>query len=125
MSKTNEIPRLQEPNPLAQIRRSPMEMVCDILAVLSQGPTKPTHILYKANMSWKVLSTYLDYLLDRGMIEEDGDEGKRIVYRLTDKGRSILGMYDDLRASLLGGNGSTSARTQDVLRQQQSSWPWL
>jgi predicted transcriptional regulator len=123
MSKTeNGVPL--EINPLSQVRRSPMEMVCDILGVLSQGPTKPTHILYKANMSWKVLSTYLDYLMTKGIIEKDGDEGKRTVYRLTEKGKSILAMYDDLRHSLAGDdpNGRGSA-AMDV--RQQSAWPWL
>jgi len=101
-----------------------MEMVCDILGVLSEGPTKPTHILYKANMSWKVLSSYLDYLLLKGMVEKHGDEGKRIVYRLTDRGRSILQMYDGLRVSLAGGNAADSDQFRAELRQQPVSWPW-
>ena len=79
-----------------------MEMVCDILGVLSGGPTKPTHILYKANMSWKVLTTYLDYLTRHGLIEKDDQGAKRSIYTLTHKGRSILQLYDGLRLSLTG-----------------------
>jgi len=87
----------------AQVRRSPMEMVCDILAVVSEGPTKPTHILYKANMSWKVLTSYLTYLTKSGMVEKEDEEGgKRSTYRLTVKGRQILGLYRGLRESLSG-----------------------
>jgi len=124
MSKQTSTPETQQANPLSQVRRSPMEMVCDILGVLSEGPTKPTHILYKANMSWKVLSSYLDYLLLKGMVEKHGDEGKRIVYRLTDRGRSILQMYDGLRVSLAGGNAADSDQFRAELRQQPVSWPW-
>ena len=124
MSKQTSTPETQQANPLSQVRRSPMEMVCDILGVLSEGPTKPTHILYKANMSWKVLSSYLDYLLLKGMVEKHGDEGKRIVYRLTDRGRSILQMYDGLRVSLAVGNAADSDQFRAELRQQPVSWPW-
>ena len=97
----------------AQVRRSPMEMVCDILAVVSEGPTKPTHILYKANMSWKVLTSYLSYLTRSGMVEKADEEGgKRSTYRLTMKGRQILGLYKGLRESL---NGTISLHSAEEL----------
>jgi len=100
---TNTIEGMPSPeDPLNQVRRSPMEMVCDILGVVSEGPTKPTHILYKANMSWRVLSSYLDFLLKRGLIEKEDQGGKRCVYTLTVKGKSILQLYDGLRLSLIG-----------------------
>jgi len=79
-----------------------MEMVCDILGVVSEGPTKPTHILYRANMSWRVLSSYLNFLLKRGLIEKEDQGGKRNLYTLTNKGRSILQLYNGLRLSLKG-----------------------
>ena len=90
-----------------------MEMVCDILAVVSEGPTKPTHILYKANMSWKVLTSYLSYLTTSGMVEKEDEEGgKRSTYRLTIKGRQILGLYKGLRESL---NGTISLNSAEEL----------
>jgi predicted transcriptional regulator len=99
----------------AQVRRSPMEMVCDILAVVSEGSTKPTHILYKANMSWKVLSSYLSFLTSRGMVEkEDQEGGKRSTYRLTMKGRQILRLYEGLKESL---NGTISLQSSAALGQ--------
>ena len=98
---------------VSQVRRSPMEMICDILKVVSEGPTKPTHILYKANMSWKVLSSYLDFLTTGGMLEkEDQEGGKRSTYKLTIKGRKVLRLYDGLRESL---NGTISLETDEDL----------
>ncbi|MGD0319685.1 MAG: winged helix-turn-helix domain-containing protein [Nitrososphaerales archaeon] len=100
---TNAMDVLPPPEDLlGQVRRSPMEMVCDILGVVSEGPTKPTHILYRANMSWRVLSSYLDFLLKRGLIEREDQGGKRSLYTLTTKGRSILQLYNGLRLSLKG-----------------------
>jgi predicted transcriptional regulator len=118
-------------DPLGQVRRSPMEMVCDILGVVSEGPTKPTHILYRANMSWRVLSSYLDFLLKRGLIEKEDQGGKRSVYTLTKKGRSILQLYDGLRLSLkgsvnIGKDGGVSQILEDVStlgpRKTSSLW---
>ena len=99
-SKTEGLPALD--SSAGQLRRSPMQMICDVLGVLSNGPTKPTHILYKANMSWKVLTSFLDYLLRQGLIERDDQGGKRSLYKLTNKGRSILELYDGLRMGLTG-----------------------
>jgi predicted transcriptional regulator len=79
-----------------------MEMVCDILNVVVQGKTKPTHILYKANLSWKVLLAHLEYLTSRGLVVMTGEEDKRCTYEITQKGRTILQLYHDLRISLYG-----------------------
>jgi predicted transcriptional regulator len=92
-----------------------MEMVCDVLKVVSAGPTKPTHILYKANMSWKVLSSYLDFLTSSGMLDkEDQEGGKRSTYRLTLKGRNVLRLYEGLKESL---NGTISLETAEELNK--------
>ena len=92
-----------------------MEMVCDILGVVAEGPTKPTHILYKANMSWKVLSAYLEYLTSSGMLDKSDQEGgKRSTYALTAKGRNVLRLYEGLKESL---NGTISLEESNTLQQ--------
>lgn len=85
-----------------QGRRSSLEMVCDVLGVLSLGSTKPTWILQKANMSWKVLSSHLEYLYSRGLVAREAQRGKRVEYKLTQKGQTVLRMYEDLKQSLYG-----------------------
>jgi predicted transcriptional regulator len=100
---------------LGQARRSPMEMVCDVLGVLSDGPTKPTHILYKANMSWKVLAAYLDYLVGKGLVEKEEQGNKRSTYKLTDRGKSILQLYEGLKLSLTGKGTAKEAELLGLL----------
>jgi len=53
------------------MRRSKLEMHIDILKVLAHhGPLKLTHIMYKANVNCSVLKQYLDFLIQRNLIEE-------------------------------------------------------
>jgi predicted transcriptional regulator len=53
--------------------------------IQKKGEAKPTHIMYKANLSYNSLQEYLDLLVSKGFIEEIKD-GKRISYKITDKG---------------------------------------
>jgi len=85
-----------------QGRRSPLEMACDVLGVLYEGPAKPTHILQKANMSWNVLSSHLEFLCGHGLVDKVEQGDKRSEYRLTEKGRAIFQLYEGLRMSLSG-----------------------
>jgi predicted transcriptional regulator len=82
-------------------RRSGMEIVCDVLQVLSDGSFKPTHILSKANVSWQVLTSSLDFLVKNGMVTEVRDE-ERTVYTLTESGKAILQLYDALKSAMAG-----------------------
>lgn len=106
-------------------------MACDVLGVLSEGASKPTHILQKANMSWNVLSLHLDYLYSLGLVERVDQGGKRIEYRLTQKGRSILQLYEGLRLSL-SGRANVYPTTEPyplverlpMVKRTVSAWAW-
>ncbi|QQG49318.1 MAG: hypothetical protein HY247_03130 [archaeon] len=93
-----------------QSRRSSMEILCDILEVVSSGMEKPTHIIYKANISWKVLNNSLKTLLSNGLVFRS-NEGKRDVYKLTDKGYAALGLYKDLKTRLAHSEGVLPSHT--------------
>ena len=71
-------------------QRSVLRINLDILnAVRDEGEAKPTHILYKANLSHERLVRYLDDLTAKGLIEVV-QEGENRTYRLTTKGVSFL-----------------------------------
>ncbi len=83
-------------------RRSELETECDILLAIDQGSNKLTHVMYSANLSWTVMREKLDKLEQLGFIEErlcpEGMSRKKLF--LTEKGRTVLGEYLDLRRGL-------------------------
>jgi len=79
------------------MRRSKLEMYIDILKVLSRhGPLKLTHIMYKANVNCSVLKQYLEFLIKQNLVEERTVGKKRIVYAITDRGRTVLKYFREL-----------------------------
>lgn len=82
-------------------RRSNFEIKADILASLSQqfgDKLKPTHIMYQANLSHKLLKEYLNELIEQGLIEkrqvEDRKSEKQYIH-LTEKGKDFLRKFRD------------------------------
>ena len=65
-----------------------METYCDILRAIG-GAEKPTHVMYKANLSWTVMQAYIKALQRQNLIVEEVEEGKR-HYHLSQKGFKIL-----------------------------------
>jgi predicted transcriptional regulator len=71
-------------------QRSVLRINLDILnAVREEGDAKPTHILYRANLSHERLVKYLDELTNKGLIEMKQD-GENRTYSVTPKGVSFL-----------------------------------
>lgn len=83
------------------MRRSKLEMHIDILKILAQrGPLKLTHVMYKANVNCSVLKEYLDFLIQKELVEERTIGKKRIVYAITDKGLKVLRYFRELKLLL-------------------------
>ena len=71
-------------------QRSVLRINLDILnAVRDEGDAKPTHILYRANLSHERLVKYLDDLTAKGLIEMK-QEGDNRTYSITPKGVGFL-----------------------------------
>lgn len=76
-------------------RRSRLEMRMDVLSVLEHKKIGPTHIMYKANLSWTATDDILQKFLKRNMvIKETGKNGS--YYSIADKGRVKLKHYKAL-----------------------------
>lgn len=75
---------------LSEKQRSVLRINLDILnAVKEEVDAKPTHILYKANLSHERLVRYLDDLTAKGLIEMK-QEGENRTYSITPKGVGFL-----------------------------------
>ncbi len=79
-------------------RRDRLQILHDVLrAIQTKGPqAKPTHILYKANLSYKVLQEHLTEMMRQEMIIEEVIDEKK-MYSLTDKGFKFLQEYQMVR----------------------------
>ncbi len=75
-----------------------MEIISDMLAIVQGkgGSIKPTHLMYKANLSHSQMKSYLDELIGKDLIKkEETDKGRRIA--ITKSGKDILSQYSRLR----------------------------
>lgn len=80
-------------------RRDRLEIIHDILHVIREkgDRIKPTHILYKSNLSHQMLTEYMTDLISKSFIVEDIDKRGKRTYRLTEKGFAYLADYSTVR----------------------------
>lgn len=75
-------------------RRDRLQVIQDILKTIKDkdGKVKPTHILYKSNLSHQMMEEYLNELIEKKfVVEEKVKSGK--TYSLTSKGQEYLNQY--------------------------------
>jgi predicted transcriptional regulator len=75
-------------------KRNRLEVIKDILEVVrnKSGRIKPTHILYKSNLSYQMMEEYLAELITKGFIKEGKRENGK-TYFITEKGLNYLQQY--------------------------------
>lgn len=71
--------------------RRRVDIIADILEVVSLD-AKKTHIMFKANLSYKVLQKYLEEITNAALVTF---EQERRCYIITIKGRDFLSAYKD------------------------------
>ena len=79
-------------------RRGKLEIIADILSSIQdkEGKIKPTHLLYKSNLSHAKLKEYLDILLKKGMIEERLVKGKKMFF-MKDQCHKFLSEFERIK----------------------------
>ncbi|MEM4755508.1 MAG: winged helix-turn-helix domain-containing protein [Candidatus Woesearchaeota archaeon] len=78
-------------------KRTKIEIIHDMLqAILSKGKIKPTHVMYKANLSHNLLKGYLEELLEKEMIKEV-EERNYTYLVITDKGVEFLNEFRKMK----------------------------
>jgi predicted transcriptional regulator len=88
-----------EANILAGPRRSKMEVKIDILQAIAEGAGRPTHIMYRSNLSWAVMRNFIRALEEQGLVSASDVEGRK-NYVLTSKGIRVLETYANVRKQL-------------------------
>jgi len=86
---------------LSLLHRSRIDIIANILHV-SDGGAKKTHIMYKCNLSFRQLHTYLNLLIDRKLLRKVGknESRRQELYETTSKGKAFLQSYKNIKALL-------------------------
>ena len=61
------------------------------------GEIKPTHLMYKANLSHKQMQTYSKELIENKLIEKREIKNNKIKIILTKKGREFCNKYSQVK----------------------------
>ena len=78
-------------------RRTSLEIMADMLRL---GEAGKTEIMYSANMSYFQLQKYLNFLLERRLIDKVMLGNPSVTYRVTKKGLKILRSIDAILEAL-------------------------
>jgi predicted transcriptional regulator len=96
--------------------RNRMEIVANLLSIARTGALK-THLMYKANLSYLMVTEYLNYLASAGLIKETLDEeGTTKLYQTTPKGEKYLEAYESLQSIAGLGSARSVNPSQDVFQ---------
>ena len=77
--------------------RNRMEIVANLLSIAKAGALK-THLMYRANLSYLMVTEYLNFLCGAALVKETLDEeGTTKLYQTTSKGLKYLEVYDSLQ----------------------------
>lgn len=74
------------------MNRNNLDICVDILHVARKG-AKKTHIVYKANLNFKIVKKYINRLIKTGMLSSANDSS---LYVTTGQGIKFLVKYNEL-----------------------------
>lgn len=79
------------------LQRSQWDIIAKVLGI-ARSPESKTHVMYRANLSFRQLERYLEFLLDKGLLRVSEVRHSRAtkLFVTTDKGLSFLEAYHRL-----------------------------
>jgi predicted transcriptional regulator len=81
-------------------RRSQFEIYIDILKAVADGKQKPTHVMYRANLTWKRLKKHVDFLVAHGLLIEEKD-GRTKILSITSSGKDVIWYHMKIERELV------------------------
>lgn len=78
--------------------RSRMSLIANILTITNNDQVSKTHLMYRANLSHRMLVTYTRYLVEAGFLVERTPKGsgRMTEYFTSEKGKRYLVVYNSL-----------------------------
>ena len=79
-------------------KRSRKDIIFDMLNIIidRRGRIKPTHLMYKANLSHKQMKSYLEDMTNSKVVEITEEKGKKMI-SITKKGLEFSSKYRQLK----------------------------
>jgi predicted transcriptional regulator len=78
-----------------QNRRGEMEILNEMLHI-ALTEEKKTHLMYKTNLSYTVCCTYLNFLLEKGLLASKQGNPTGKIYYVTEKGKRFIDEFKDV-----------------------------
>ena len=92
-------------------KRNDLEISANVLDIARCG-AKKSHIVYKANLNFKVVNTYLAHLQEMGLISSPPDNAH--LFKTTSKGFEFLNQYTKLASTFNGASALIYWHSCDV-----------
>jgi predicted transcriptional regulator len=79
-------------------KRSRIDIIADMLVSIQQngGVIKPTHLMYKSNLSYRQMNSYLEELLESELIRKVSRQKYEYI-SITDRGFDFLQKFREMR----------------------------
>jgi len=92
-----------------------MEIYIDILKAVAEGRQKPTHIMYRANLTWARLKRHMDFLASRNLLIQE-ETNASTTFSLTATGKEVLQYYKRLEYQVYRGKRAVSSEVYALAR---------